>query len=332
MYLKRLLKLLAKQKALAKDAPIPCNVLDGESDTEISLAENEMRLAMHPADQCAAFRKLIDEGMGLEEVAARFGVTPTLVRQRLKLAGVSPVLMALYREGALTLDQMMAFTLADDHGAQERAWFEAAPYDREPQDIRRRLTAAHIVASDDRARFVTLDAYTAAGGGVVTDLFQPDSHSYLTDAALLDRLVNEKLEQAAESVRQEGWHWVEIVPALRYDTLADYGRQQGKRQKLPGRQAKALAKAERQRDTLAVQDELTDEEAERFDALEDEIAALEAQRLVWSERQKAKGGAVVGIGRDGSLCVERGLLRPEDVRAAERAAKAKAPPRGQQLP
>src|ERR1700759_617239 len=60
------LKLLAKRKALAKDAPIACNVLDDEDATEISLAENEMRQAMHPADQFEAFKALIDQGQGIE--------------------------------------------------------------------------------------------------------------------------------------------------------------------------------------------------------------------------------------------------------------------------
>ena len=59
------LKLLAKRKALAKDAPIGCNVLASDEDaSEISLAENEMRQAMHPADQFEAFKALIDAGHG----------------------------------------------------------------------------------------------------------------------------------------------------------------------------------------------------------------------------------------------------------------------------
>jgi ParB family chromosome partitioning protein len=67
------LKLLAKQKALAKDEPIICNVLgSGEDPVEISLAENEMREAMHPADQFAAFKQRVDAGQPVEDIAARF--------------------------------------------------------------------------------------------------------------------------------------------------------------------------------------------------------------------------------------------------------------------
>jgi ParB family chromosome partitioning protein len=68
---------LAKEKAIPKTFGVPCRVVDGEAGTETSLAENVVRNPMHPADQFDAFRTLVDEGMGVEEVAARFGVSAT---------------------------------------------------------------------------------------------------------------------------------------------------------------------------------------------------------------------------------------------------------------
>jgi hypothetical protein len=149
------------------------------------LAENEMRQAMHPADQFEAFKALIDADHGIEDIAARFGVPPTVVRQRLKLTAVSPKLMALYRKAEITLDRLMAFTVSDDHTAQEAAWFDAPHWQRSAQTIRQTLTAAHVRAHDRRARFVTVEAYVGAGGSVITDLFQSKCGSYLTDPALL---------------------------------------------------------------------------------------------------------------------------------------------------
>ena len=126
-----------EEEGLAKDAPVACNVLAKDEDAaEISLAENEMRQAMHPADQFEAFKALVDSGHGIEDIAARFGVTPTVVRQRLKLAAVSPKLMALYRKAAMSLDQLMAFTVSDDHAAQEAAWFDAPEWQRSAPAIR----------------------------------------------------------------------------------------------------------------------------------------------------------------------------------------------------
>jgi len=139
------LKLLAKQKKIATDHPIPCNLLDGEDVTEISLAENEVRQAMHPADQFDAFKALADNGKGEEEIAARFGVTPHVVRQRLKLAAVSPKLIALYRKGEMTLGCLMAFAVSDDHQQQEKAWGGIAVMGKgkSPYDPRRPHPAAH---------------------------------------------------------------------------------------------------------------------------------------------------------------------------------------------
>ena len=74
------LKLLVKQKKIGADYPVPCEVRDGTDTTEISLAENEMREAMHPADQFEVFKKLADEGRGEEEIAARIPAHQSAVR------------------------------------------------------------------------------------------------------------------------------------------------------------------------------------------------------------------------------------------------------------
>src|ERR1700693_3809815 len=60
---------------------------------EDSLAENVQRVALHPLDQFRAFQALRDKDLGDEELAARFFVTPTVVKQRLRLAAVSDKLL-----------------------------------------------------------------------------------------------------------------------------------------------------------------------------------------------------------------------------------------------
>jgi ParB family transcriptional regulator, chromosome partitioning protein len=78
------LKLLAQRKQMSRLAEIACNVLDDEDAGEISLAENTIRIPMHPADQFDAFKALADTGKGAEEIAGRFGCTPAVVCQRLR--------------------------------------------------------------------------------------------------------------------------------------------------------------------------------------------------------------------------------------------------------
>jgi ParB family chromosome partitioning protein len=47
---------------------------------------------------------------------------------------------------------------------------------------------------------------------------------YVTDPALLDRLVSEKLDKEAEAVLAEGWKWVETSPRLDYGALHGFQR------------------------------------------------------------------------------------------------------------
>ena len=221
----RALERLVKQKRLAKTAPVPCVVANGAfgvTAEEDSLAENSHREPLHPLDQFRAFQTLKSQGQGEEEIAARFFVAPAVVRQRLRLAAVSDKLLDLYAADELTLEQLMAFSVTNDHARQEQVWetVARAPY-REPYQIRRMLTEGAVRASDKRARFVGIEAYEATGGATLRDLFQTDDGGWLRDRALLDKLCAEKLEAAAQEVAAEGWKWV------RADIGFDYGHTPG---------------------------------------------------------------------------------------------------------
>jgi ParB family transcriptional regulator, chromosome partitioning protein len=168
------LKSLVKAKHLKKENRIACHVLGSEIAEEISLAENQYE-PMHPADQYEAFSLLHREhGLLIEDIAARFGVTATVVRQRLKLGAVSRRLLALYREGEMNLDQLTAFTVTDDHTRQEQVWDDLGEY-ASRRAIMQELTKGQISISDRRVIFVGLEAYEAAGGTVMRDLFDEDA-------------------------------------------------------------------------------------------------------------------------------------------------------------
>ena len=160
----RALELLVKQRRLAKTAPVPCVVrsTDAVSAEEDSLAENVQRVALHPLDQFRAFQTLREQGAGEEEIAARFFVAVGVVRQRLRLAAVSPKLHDVYAEDGMTLEQLMAFSVTSDHARQEQVWESLArSYGKEPYQIRRMLTEGAVRASDKRAQFVGVEAYEA---------------------------------------------------------------------------------------------------------------------------------------------------------------------------
>lgn len=270
---------------------------------------------MHPADEFEAFRKLADErGLGAEEIAARFGVTAQVVRQRLRLGAVSPRLMQLYRDGDLTLEQLMAFAITDDHARQE-AVYERLPFDPDASAIRRLLTETHVATTDRRARFVGLEAYTEAGGTVLRDLFTEDGGGYLEDVSLLDLLVTARLNREADSLRAaEGWKWTQAH--------LDFPHAHGMRRVYPhpvelsAQDQAALQALQTEFDRLTEQhqsaEELPDEVDARFGELETEIERLEAKRQAYDPADVARGGAFVVLNHDGTVRVERGFIRPED--------------------
>ncbi|MHA6834457.1 ParB/RepB/Spo0J family partition protein [Ralstonia pseudosolanacearum] len=329
------LKLLAKKRRIAKDYAVPCLLVADASARTASLTENVQREAMHPADQFEAFAALIAEGRPIEDIAADFGVTPLVVQRRLKLANVSPRLMGDYRADAVNLDQLMALAITDDHAAQEAAFYDAPNWQRTPSALRERLTEREIDAHrHPLVRFVGLDAYEAAGGGIRRDLFaEGDNGVYLTDAALIDRLAQDKLTSIADEVRREGWAWVESVPAATYADLQAFQRAPKERRKPNAREAKRIAKLQAKEQEIgeALEAALESEDEEKAEALDDEgrrvgeqLEALEAELLAYVPTVRAAAGVVVTLDRQGEPVIHRGLLRDAEAKALRTLARVQS--------
>lgn len=317
---------LAETGDLKANYPVPCRIIeDDAAATELSLAENVVRDAMHPADQFDAFCALIDKGATVEDVAARFGVSDTVVAQRLKLARVSPAILGAYREERLNLEHVMAFAVSDDHAAQERVLAEMPPW-TEARDIRAALTENDIAASDKRVRFVTLKAYEKAGGTVRRDLFaEEDDGVFILDVALLDRLAREKLERAAKPVCKEGWKWVETHFDFGYEVRSQFHREFPELAPLSPEDAATLEQLEQERETLLNEWEAAGDDAERpdrLDEIDEQLDRLNDRDEVWTPETLAIAGAVVTIGHDGDISVERGLVRREDMKASKAGGSA----------
>lgn len=313
----RALEVLVKQKRLAKTAPVPCVVREGGIAEEDSLAENVQRAPLHPLDQFRAFLALREKGQSEEEIAAAFFVSVGVVKQRLKLASVSPVLLEVYAEDGMTLDQLMAFTVSGDHARQEQVFERLkTSYDKQPYAIRRMLTEGSVRACDKRVQFIGLEAFVEAGGTILRDLFQGDDGGWLQDVALVDQLVAEKLKAEADAVAAEGWKWVEMAPDFAYGHT--YGLRQLRGETVPftveeeaSRDA-LQAEYDRLSETYAEADELPDEVDARLGEIETAIEALEARPITFDPQEVARGGAFVSIAHDGAVRIERGYVRPED--------------------
>ena len=313
----RALELLVQQKRLARTAPIPCIVRTDGLAEEDSLAENVQRAPLHPLDQFRAFRDLREKGMSEEEIAAVFFVSVQVVKQRLKLASVSPKLLDVYAEDGMTLDQLMAFTVNPDHERQEQVW-EALQrsHNKEAYYVRRLLTEGAVRASDKRALFVGVDTYEAAGGDVMRDLFQQDDGGWLQNPALLDLMVAEKLEHEAAAVRSQGWKWVEVALDLPYGHT--YGLRQISGEPVAKSEEEiAVEQALREEyDRLeqehAEDEDLPEEIDQRLGEIETALEALDERPVKYDPDEVARGGVFISIDGSGALRLERGYIRPED--------------------
>lgn len=305
-----------------------CRLVDEKraSGIEVSLVENVVRSQLHPADQFEAFAQLQAQGLGAADIAARFGVSQRTVEQRLKLAAVSPRLIAEYKQDHLTLDQLTAFAVCDDHAAQEHVWFEAPLFDRSPQAIRRALTKAHVEGSDRRARFIGIEAYEQAGGTVTRDLFEQDA-AYFADSQLLDRLVAEKLQSAAESIQKEGWSFIEVQPELNYEALARFARVTPQQAKLSPKDSKRLNSLSERYDALVseIDDDASEADIAALDGMSAEIEQLTRKRERWSKKSLNQAGAILSLTSAGTLQVTRGLVRRQAGQSNGREDPKEAP-------
>ena len=314
------LALLVKQKRLAKTAPVPCVVRDpatGILAEDDSLAENTQRVPLHPLDQYRAFFDMRAKGMTEEEIAAAFFTTVQVVKQRLRLASVAPALLDIYAEDGMTLDELMAFTVNPDHERQQQVW-EAiqTSYSRNIWHIRRLLTETTVPAGDKRALFVGVDAYEAAGGTVLRDLFQQDEGGWLQEPALLDRLVSEKLKAMADEIAAEGWKWITV------DTDLPYGYDRGLRAldftyvDLSEEDREAREALREEYDRLEAEyegaDEYPDEIDQRLGEIETALEAFEKRAVIYDATEIPRAGVFISIDRSGEAVVDRGYVRPED--------------------
>jgi ParB family chromosome partitioning protein len=318
----RALELLVKSKRMAKDQPVPCVVREAGIAEEDSLAENVMRVALHPLDQFRAFSALIEAGLSEEDIAARFFVSVSTVRQRLRLAAVSPSLLEVYGEDGMALEQLMAFSVSGNHARQEQVWEQVNQGQHIPAyQIRRLLTEDAIETRDRRVKFIGLDAYTGAGGYVMRDLFSTDAEGWLQDPALVEQLVGEKLTIIANEIAAEGWKWVEAAIDL------PYGCEHGKRriasttQPLTGEEQARLDALVEEYDAIGEQyrddADLPDEVDARLTEIDAEMTPLVKRPVSYDPDELARAGVFVALTHDGRLRIDRGYVRAEDEPVSE---------------
>ena len=318
---------LVAEGRLSEDAAIPCIIRDTTQESEDSLAENVMREALHPLDQFRAFKALSeDEDLSIEEIAARFFVSPHVVRQRLKLAAASPKLLEAYEAEKLTLDQLMAFCVTGDHARQEQIYEQIRQgYNNAPFYIRRLITEGAVKGNDRRVLYVESKSYEAAGGVILRDLFTDDDGGWYQDVALLDRLAAEKLAEDVKTIKAEGWNWIETAVQFPYGHHNGLTRLTSEpapvSEEDQARYDAAVTEFNALSDEYEGEEELPEEIDRRMGELEAVMAEIDERPALYSSSEIGHAGAFVSIEHDGRPRIERGFVRSED-RAALRAASA----------
>jgi len=323
---------------LPENYPVPVLIVPADRGLLASLAENTYHLPMHPADEFLAFAKLIGMGKSVEDVAAAFGVTPLVVKRRMKLASVSPKLMAQYREKKIDLECLTVLASVDDHERQEQAWAGLDSWNRHPDHLRRILTQGEIESDRNPvAKYVTVKAYEKAGGPTRRDLFSDDEKKvYLLDPMLLDQLAVAKLQRKAKQVAAEGWKWVDVRARYVHDEYAKHGELRKAAREASAEEAAALDGLEAQvAERNQRMEDICDQEdgdgggEDEYSRLETEcedlnakIEALTDALSVWPPELMAQAGCVVYVGSDAAPAVHYGLIRPDDRTEMAQAAKA----------
>lgn len=310
------LQLLRKQGKIKAIFPVPCTLVPEGDAVAASLTENVEREAMSVADEFLAFKRLVDEGTSIEDVAAAFSTTPLVVKRRLKLANVAPSLFALFRTEEIDLEQLMAFAIVDDHARQEQVWASLPKHSRWAHSIRAALTDNELASTDRLVRFVGIKAYEKAGGPVRVDLFSDDKTSYIQDVILLRSLAQKKLDKKADQVMlEEGAAWATARLDIDYAERSNFARVHTVRSQPTAKEAAQLAQLAEQLASLETAQQTDDENDELDDQIADiheQIETIEGALQRPDPRTVKLAGILVTVDESGRVEIDRGLIRPAD--------------------
>ena len=317
---------LASDGVLDADHPVPCRVIgNGAIDSELSLAENVIRVAMHPADQVQAFGTLANDGASVADIAARFGVSERTVEQRLRLGNAAPEILDAYRAGEIDLETLKAFAVTTDRARQMAVWEQVSDQGYRPSgwQIKRMLTQDRVPAASAIATFVGVDAYEAAGGAVDRDLFadQDEWGIWFEDADLLSKLAMDRLQVAADELATR-WKWADARIEVNWSDLARFGRVHPTPGETTDEEKAEVERLHVRHDQLVNmdEDEWTEELAKEAESIETRLSEIEAAveaRAVFRSEDIAISGCIVTVSDEGRMQLVQGLVRPDDIPAAQ---------------
>lgn len=313
---------------------VEVHLRDGISDAdafEISLTASVLHRPLHPVAEFEAFAELAEKGKSKEEIAEHFGIPVRAVEQRMALGRLHADVRKAWIDGKISGEAARAFTLAAP-ADQADYLAKASSWQLSQHEIRAAFVKSAVPADRAIALFVGTEAYLAAGGQMVPDLFKesPD----FADGGLLERLAQAKLAAEADRVRQEeGWSevlfGVDASQSYRWERIRKPASPDGdepaaRAVEIQERKAAINARiqeideatneaeiSEQQAEELWAEEEQLQEENDALNAELDQMR-FDADRIAWLTLpldQRAKAVAVVSIVQGGKLSVSRGFLK-----------------------
>ncbi|MCE6966839.1 ParB/RepB/Spo0J family partition protein [Enterobacter sp. MW07] len=307
------LTLLLEENRIRPDDVVPVKRVTRDIAAAASLAENEQRVSMHPAEQITSFRTLAEMGKTASQIGDELGFGSRHVQRMLKLSTLAPSLVKLLAEDKIDMEQCQSLCLESDPERQVAVYENVrAKHSWAPAYmLKNQITESEISVTDSRFAFIGREAYELAGGVVREDLFSAQEGAGTVDRLLTESLMAEKLEKIAGEIEQkEGWSWSmgRLVNINRYGTNdSDYLL-------LPVPDAVYNPNDSHRLDELADRLNTLDEASEEADDVLVEMNLIEhaAEVRGWSDEVRARAGVVVSF-MQGELSVQRGVCRKADL-------------------
>ena len=230
-----------------------------------------------------------------------------------------------YRAGEIDLETLKAFAVTTDRARQMAVWEQVSDQGYRPSgwQIKRMLTQDRVPAAAAIATFVGVEAYEAAGGAVDRDLFadQDEWGIWFEDADLLSKLAMDRLQAAADELATR-WKWADARIEVNWSDLARFGRVHPTPGETTAEEKAEVESLHVRHDELVNmdEDEWTEALANEAESIETRLAEIEAAveaRAVFRPEDIAISGCIVTVSDEGRMQLVQGLVRPEDIPAAQ---------------
>jgi ParB family chromosome partitioning protein len=214
---------IAKEQAID---PLPCAIMEEGDDAaaiEASLIENIQRLPMDDIDQYYAFLALTKQGQSIDDIAAHFGVTETLVKQRLAIANLYTPILKAYRDDKIKSSTIRLLTMASQ--SQQKEWFKLFTADQEPPPYNLK---SWLFGGEEIPVSNALFDLKTYKGAIISDLFEEER--YFADPALFWEHQSRAIADITTELQEEGWQEVILLDVgerwVRWD-YSDWPQEQG---------------------------------------------------------------------------------------------------------